>query len=156
MKLSAQFVDRRGTDTCPAPGSDQFFRKRRSSKRIIEILGIKQHYPLHNFQLSKQLKKGRSVMPESHPIYHGILRRSHHQHHQHHKPDQVTILLQLSPPGPRTDQRNAILLNLHQSIPTSHTIVDNVRSPKSLVITFKLAPRSAKLSMLSTTGFNLA
>ena len=28
----AQSVDTRGTDTCPAPESDQFFRRRRSFK----------------------------------------------------------------------------------------------------------------------------
>ena len=51
---SAQSVDIRGTDTCLASELDQFFRRRRSSKRISEILGIREHHPPHNFQLSKQ------------------------------------------------------------------------------------------------------
>ena len=138
-------------DTCPAPGSDQILRRRSSCKQMSEILGIKHHHPPHHFQLSKEWKKGRSATPGSLPTYHGIPRRPHHQHY---KPDQATTLLQQSLPDPKTDQRNGILLNLHQSTPTSHTTVISAPSVRSLVTMFKVVPRSVKLLMISTTEFN--
>ena len=150
---SAQSVDIRGTDTCPAPGSDQFFRRRRSSKQISEILGIKQHYRPHLFQLLKQWRRGRSAMAGLLPTHFGTLQCPHHQHH---KPDQATILVQQLLPDTKTNQRNSISLNLHLWTPTSLTIINNAPSARSLVIMLRPTPRSAKPSIISTTGFNLA
>ena len=88
---SAQSVDIRGTDTCPAPGSDQLFRRRRSCKRIREILGMKQHHLPHLCQSSKQWRRARSAMPGLLPKHLGTLQCPHDQHP---KPDQATTLQQ--------------------------------------------------------------
>ena len=83
-------------------------------------------------------------------------RRLKGPYQQYYKPNQTTTAVQQLPPASKTNQRNGMLLNLHQSILISHTTVVTVTAARSLVTMSKHVWRRVKPSMISTIEFNPA